>query len=108
MITKNGCIGIPGQYIFTLRSLLDTSKTAELWGKVQKGAEMSSFWGFLKGFAEGPFDFHTEYYALTVEDVEQIRVMLKVATANPNNNAKTQLELIELDKYFGVQRIPAH
>jgi len=97
---KNGAIGIPGEYIWAIRSVLDTKQNAELYGKLSSGKEMLSLWGFIATLFEGAFDYHINYFYLTDNDIAQLKAAIHLSLEDDDLTAKQTLCLNEAIRYF--------
>ena len=107
IIDKHGCVGIPGEYMWAVRDILDTKQYADLWGKLRSGKQMLSFWGFIKYLFEGAFDYHIEYYDLNPKDVEQLKEAIETTLKEKELTAKETIALRVVEKCFDADITPA-
>lgn len=98
--TRNGAIGIPGEYMWAIRSILDTKENADLYDKLSAGKEMLSLWGLVTTFFEGAFENHMEYYYLEDKDIVGLKEAIGLSLQHENLKANQYLRLSEAIRYL--------
>jgi hypothetical protein len=103
LATRNGAIGIPGEYMWAIRSALNSKKNAELYHKISSGKEMLSLWGFVTTLFEGAFDNHVNYFYLTDNDINKLKEAMSYSLQQDELTANQALCLGGAIRYFDNQ-----